>query len=454
MIAAWTWLPIDTQIVAVAAVSAVACALLGTFLVLRRMSMMGDAISHAVLPGLAAAFVLTGSRGSAAMLMGAAVVGVLTAVFVEWIRRVGEVDEGASMGVVFTVLFAVGLILLQRYAYNVDLDPDCVLYGAIETTPLYIARVGGVDVPRALLTVGTALLLNTLFVTACFKELRISTFDPALATTQGVSARAMHYALMTLVAVTTVASFESVGSVLVIAMLIVPPCAAHLLTDRLAPMLLLSAAIAAASALLGHLCVVAGPTWVGLDNLSLSTAGMMSVAAGAIFALAMLLGPRHGLISRGIAHARLTLRIVCEDVLGLLYRVEEAAAPASHVPGLGRDELRRRLVSTGSLTARLALRLLTREGKVWRRGGAYGLTEAGRRAATALVQSHRLWETFLGAHLDIPADHTHPSAERLEHVTDGALRERLADSLGRPEVDPQGKAIPSAGAPPRPSASP
>lgn len=443
MIAAFTWLPIDTQIVAVAAVSAVACALPGTFLVLRRMSMMGDAISHAVLPGLAAAFLLTGSRSSAVMLIGAGVVGVLTAVFVEWIRRAGQVDEGASMGVVFTVLFAGGLILLQRYAHNVDLDPDCVLYGAIETTPLDLVSVGGIETPRALLTVGAVLALNVVFVVACFKELRISTFDPALAATQGVSARLMHYALMTLVAVTTVASFESVGSVLVIAMLIVPPAAAHLLTDRLGPMLLISAALAAASAVAGHLAAIAGPPLLGLGDVSANTAGMMSVAAGAFFVVAMLAGPRHGLVSRAAAGARLSLRIAREDVLGLLYRAEEAAPDVAH-NGLHRDELLRRLVATGPVAARLALARLARQRKLWRRGSAYGLAESGRQAATDLVKSHRLWETYLEANLAIPPDHTHPSAERLEHVTDDALRERLAASLGRPARDPQGKLIPPA----------
>ncbi len=287
---------LDGWIIVAGVLCAAACALVGSFLVLRRMSMMGDAISHAVLPGLAVAFLMTGSRASLPMFIGAAVAGVLTAMFTEWIRGAGKVDEGASMGVVFTALFALGLLLVVQAADHVDLDPGCVLYGAIELTPLDTVRVGAYDIPRVVLTLGTVLALNLTCVLLLYKELKISSFDPALATTLGINARLMHYLLMTLVALTAVAAFESVGNILVVAMLIVPAATAHLLTDRLSIMIGLAMLLGAISAVLGHVGAIALPAAFGYE--STNTAGMMALMSGLLFALAIVFGPRHGVLSR------------------------------------------------------------------------------------------------------------------------------------------------------------
>jgi len=292
---ALTW-ELDGWIIIAGILCAAACALVGSFLVLRRMSMMGDAISHAVLPGLAVAFLVSGSRASFAMFLGAAIVGVLTALFTEWVRGAGKVDEGASMGVVFTTLFALGLLLVVQAADRVDLDPGCVLYGAIELTPLDVARLGGFDVPRVVIILGGVFLLNLVCVLLFYKELKISSFDPNLATTLGINSRVMHYLLMTLVAITAVGAFESVGNILVVAMLIVPPAAAYMLTDRLSVMLLLAIVFGAGAAVLGHLAAIAVPAAFGQE--STSTAGMMALVSGVLLGLACLLGPRHGLLGR------------------------------------------------------------------------------------------------------------------------------------------------------------
>lgn len=295
------WLPFDTWIVVVGALCAVACALPGCFLVLRKMSMMGDAISHAVLPGLAIGFLLTGSRASLTMFAGAAIVGVLTAVFTQWVSQFGRVDRGAAMGIVFTTLFALGLLLIVRAADHVDLDPGCVLYGAIELTPLDVVAtftVGDVlvEVPRAAVVLTVVLLGNVLLIGLLYKEFNLSSFDPELATTLGINATAMHYLLMAMVAVTTVASFEAVGSIIVIAMLIVPAATAYLLTDRLGAMLALSAVLAVAAAGLGHLGALVVPGWFGFE--STTTSGMMACAAGFLFVLVWVFSPTHGVLSR------------------------------------------------------------------------------------------------------------------------------------------------------------
>jgi len=288
------WYPLDTWIVAIGALCAIACALPGSFLMLRQMSMMGDAISHAVLPGLALAFIITGARASLEMFIGAAVIGVLTAVFTQWISSWGRVDRGAAMGIVFTTLFAVGLILITRGAHHVDLDPSCVLFGSIELTPLDVVfdwTVGGVllEVPRAFVVVGLVACLNGILVCVFFRQFQITSFDPALASSLGISPGFYHYLLMVMVAVTTVAAFEAVGSILVIALLIVPPATGYLLSARLGPMLVISAVVGVVVAVVGHLVAIGLPHFLPVPESS--TSGMMAVTSGFLLLLAALLSP-------------------------------------------------------------------------------------------------------------------------------------------------------------------
>ncbi len=433
------WTINDTWIVLIGVLCAIACALVGNFMVLRRMSMMGDAISHAVLPGIAIAFLVTASRDLLPIAIGAVVVGVLTAVLTQLIHQLGRVDTGAAMGVVFTTLFAIGLVLIVRGADAVDLDPGCVLYGGLEITPLDVVNVLGAEVPRAMLVVGAVALVNALFVIVFYKEMKISSFDPALATTLGFNATALHYVLMVLVAITTVAAFEVVGSILVVAMLIVPGATAHLLTDRLAPMIWVSLVVAAASAGLGHIAAIITPSWIGFEGLSTNIAGMMAVAGGGVFFVALLLAPRHGVLSKLRHRWALGLRIVREDVLGFLYRLEELGL--AHTHGVDAGVLSDALgISRWPVCG--ALMMLDRSGLVNRGGARLELTNDGRTAAASLVRSHRLWETYLARNLDLPIDHVHMPAERLEHVTDPDLQRRLAEEMHQPSVDPHGKKVP------------
>lgn len=430
----WSWV-LDGWIVAVAMLCAIACALLGNFLVLRRMSMLGDAITHAVLPGLAVAFFISHSRSSLPMFLGAVIVGVLTAFFTEWIRRVGNVDEGASMGVVFTSLFAVGLIMIVQAADHVDLDASCVLYGAIELTPLDLVTVMGTEVPRAFIVLLVVMLLNLCFVTFFYKELKLTSFDPALATTTGFHASLMHYALMVLVAITAVASFESVGSVLVVAMLIVPAATAYLLTDRLVVMILISTLVAAASAILGHLGALLVPSWFGYQ--STTTAGMMAVAAGAILFIAILLAPRHGILIKLARQQLLSLRILADDVVALLYRVGEEQDRASSDAQTLKD-----LLLCGSFSLSIVLRWLSWQGDIVRTHEEITLTDQGSNHAQNLVRSHRLWEQYLQDQAGVDPSRVHPQAEKMEHFTNKQLRQRLDRATDKPQVDPHGRPIP------------
>jgi manganese/zinc/iron transport system permease protein len=429
----WIW-TLDGPVLLVAVCAAIACALPGTFLVLRRMSMMGDAISHAVLPGLVIAFVVTGTRGSWPMFVGAAVVGVLTAWLTEVVRKGGNVDEGASMGVVFTSLFAVGLVLVNLYGHRADLDPGCVLYGMLETVGNSVAfDAFGIGIPWAAVKLGIVAIVNLLLVVALFKEFRISSFDPALATTVGINATFMHFLLMTMTAVTTVAAFEAVGSILVVAMLIVPAATAHLLTDRLWLLVVLGMIIAVASAVVGHLSAIVIPAWIGLEK-SLTVAPMVAVAGGAMLFTAVFFSPGHGVVSKWWHRAMLSIRIAKEDVLATLSREDDRTLPVEAVRGFSSG--------SSSMALSIALRLLRRAGQIETRGnGQVVLTETGHAEARRVLRSHRIWETYLAEKMNVAPDHTHGKAHRLEHVSPD-LADKAADELGQPVIDPDGKQIP------------
>ena len=247
--------------------------LLGCYLVLRKMSMVGDAISHAVLPGIAVAFLLSGSRSSVPMLIGAAAFGMLCTWMIEVFTKKARVQEDASIGISFTWLFAIGVILITFFADQVDLDQECVLYGEIA----FIGFETWLSVPVAVWTLGGLFLAIIAFLYFGYKGLYITTFDPEYAATLGISVATWHYLLMGAVSVTTVFTFESVGAILVVAFLIVPAATAYLLTRKLLHMLLLSAGIGIIAAITGYYLAV----WI---NASIS--GSMVVVLGVLFALA------------------------------------------------------------------------------------------------------------------------------------------------------------------------
>jgi manganese/zinc/iron transport system permease protein len=295
------WYSLDSWIVVIGILCAIACALPGCFLVLRRMSMMGDAISHAVLPGLAIAYILTESRSNIFMFVGAAAMGLLTALLTQAIARAGKVENGAAMGIVFTSLFALGLILISGGAARVDLDPNCVLFGAIELTPLDVIfdlQIAGLwlEIPRAFLVLSAVLFFNGLLIFLFYKELKIGTFDPAMARTLGKRPELMHALVMVMVAITAVAAFELVGSILVIALLIVPAATAQLITRRLGPLLFVSAVVGSVGVVAGHLGAITLPLLVGFEDTS--TSGMIAVALGVIFFTTALWSARAKIFSR------------------------------------------------------------------------------------------------------------------------------------------------------------
>lgn len=283
----------DIYIIATAALVSVSCALLGCYLILRRMAMVGDAISHAVLPGIVIAFLISGSRDSVTMLAGAGLIGITTTFLIEFLHKKARLQTDASIGVTFTWLFAVGVVLISLFAGKVDLDQDCVLYGEIAYVPLdlWITDTGIIMGPRALYIVGTILVLILIFVAAGYKELFLTTFDPAYASAIGVSTTLWHYLLMGGVSATTVASFEQVGAILVVALLIAPAATAYLLTDNFKSMLAIASLTGVLSSVTGYFLAV----WI--DS---SIAGAIAVMTGVFFSAALLFSPTHGVLFRRV----------------------------------------------------------------------------------------------------------------------------------------------------------
>ena len=473
------WYSLDTWIVLTAALAATSSALPGAWLLLRRQSLLGDALSHSVLPGIVLAYLamhwleeqgwLSSDSGfrHLVLFLGAAVSGVLSAVMTELIQRWGRLDRSAAMGVVFTTMFALGLLLIRMFADKTHVDPGCVLYGSLETSAM-IPLSPTLPIPRAVVMNGIMLVINGILVILFFKELRLSTFDPGLAVAMGLRADWVQLVLMSVTAATLVTAFESVGAILVIAMLIVPSATARLLTDRLSTMLILSLILAAAAALLGHVGALTLPSIVfsrlGYPNVyDASTAGMMAVAAGGLFVLAIFASPRHGVLRRFVDQIRLQLRIASEDILGKLFRRDERTAierpmPASSSsvtwgldvlsdsvpidPVMDQEPLLTPHVPVGTWIEWLARWNLRRRGLITASSSVNHLTDKGRELAQSLVRSHRLWEAYMARHFELPGDHLHATAEQVEHFLSPQLQTDLATELDQPSIDPHGKTIP------------
>ncbi|MEM1446676.1 MAG: metal ABC transporter permease [Planctomycetota bacterium] len=416
-----------------AVLAVVTCGLLGNFLLLRRQSLMGDAISHSVLPGLVVAFLVTSSRNPMLMFAGAAVAGVLTVVLIELVKKLGRVEPGAAMGVVFSVMFALGVLLIERAAArHVDLDADCVLYGQLETlawfeAPMTIAGLWSwatiEAIPRQVWMLLVMCTLAFAFVAMLFKELRIAAFDPGLATSQGIHAGAMHYVLMVFVAAATVASFEAVGSILVIAMLIAPAATARLLTDRLWTQVVASVLIAVSAAVMGYFGATAVPAL--FDAPSVNAAGSITVVAGMVVGAAAIASPSHGLLIRAWRRNRLGRTAAIDDLLTTLLRFDESGQHAGSF-----DDL----LAVGLQQPSRVAQWATRRGLIQSAAEPVTLTDDGRRRALVVLRNHRLWESYLVQDAGLAEDHVHEPAHRFEHLS--------VEPPGDADIDPHGRPIP------------
>jgi len=437
-----SFISLDLPPLLTAVFSTASCAILGNFLTLRRQSLMGDAISHAVLPGIVVAFLITGSRDSLYMFVGAVVFALIMVFFVQLIGKLGRVEQSASMGVVFSILFAFGIFLMEQAAARaVDLDADCVLHGQLETIfwfPSQYYKAGFLElmaqVPTQVYTTFGVLAFVSFFVILLFKELTISTFDSHLAYSLGLKPKLLDFLLMSFVALAVVASFQSVGSILVIAMLICPGVTAGYFTDNLKIRILLSVLFSTLAVIIGYFFASYGVAALGLSG-SLNAAGMIVVVSAVLFILSFLFSPVYGIFFLKKRRKQFRVKMLKEDILGFLYRLFESGKER-----ITRDEL---VTAFPEITKHNdLLSRLTKDSKLKLLDGFYSLTESGLEKARSLIRTHRLWESYLVTEAGLSADHVHDTAMMLEHIEDKQIKDELEESVGKEKIDPQGKVIP------------
>ncbi|MDD5466218.1 MAG: metal ABC transporter permease [Anaerolineales bacterium] len=365
--------PAQVEIQLIAAITAAACALPGVFLILRRMAMMSDAISHTVLLGIVVGFFITKDLTSPYLVLGAALTGVLTVSLVELVHRTRLVREDAAVGLVFPALFSIAVLLISRYAGDVHLDTDAVLLGELAFAPFNRFAPFGSDIgPIALYLMGGILLINLFFISLFYKELKLATFDAGLAASLGFAPWLVHYGLMALVSITAVGAFDTVGSVLVVALMVAPPMSAYLLTDRLSRMIALSTAIGVVNAILGY--------WLA-HLLDASIAGSMASMAGITFGVIYLLAPERGLVALARRRARQRWEFAMTMLAIHLFNHEG-------LPEASQENREEHLSQEVRWAPDFAARVVSRtveQGWVQRQEGSLNLTELGRQRAKQAI---------------------------------------------------------------------
>ena len=280
---------VQLEIQLIASLVAIACAIPGVFLVLRKMALISDAISHAILPGIVIGFFITHDLSSPILILFAAFTGVLTVFLVSFIQKTGLVKEDTAIGLVFPALFSIGVLLIAQNANDVHLDVDAVLLGELAFAPFDRLYFFDTDIgPKALWVIGSILLITVTLLITFFKELKISTFDAGLASALGFSPVVLHYGLMTISSITTVGAFDAVGAILVVALTIAPAATAYLLTKNLKKMIWIAVVLGVFSAITGY--------WIA-HWLDASIAGAIATVLGLVFLLVYLLAPETGMIS-------------------------------------------------------------------------------------------------------------------------------------------------------------
>lgn len=392
----------------------VMCGVLGSFIVLRNMSLVGDALAHAILPGVVFAFVLVG-YSALGFFTGAVIAGLLTAVGITWIQHNVGTKNDAAIGIVFTAMFSIGVMGISWISRNegVHLDLKDFLFG----------NVLGVANSDLYLTAGVTVYV-VLSVMIFYRYLFVSTFQPVIAETMGIPVGLIHYFLMLLLSFAVVASLQTVGVILVVAMLITPASTALLLSNRLPVVIGLSAVIGLFAAVLGLLLAIIFDTTPG---------PAIAVTATLFYLVAVFFAPEKGLVFRFFRNRKLKHRIKLEDGLKEAYRLQQLGE-------LTVDSLAGKLGTTPTSLQKI-VQLLRTKGLLEK--GDLKLTSIGVGEAEKLVRAHRLWETYLVTKIGLNNEQIHEEAERYEHLLPEALLDAVDQELGFPSTDPHGSPIPA-----------
>lgn len=393
----------------------ITCGILGCFIVLRNMALIGDALSHAILPGVVVAFMIGLGGNTIGRFAGAVIAGLLTAIIITWIQRNVKTKNDAAIGIVFTAMFSLGVIGISYISRQpgVHLDLKDFLFG----------QVLGVTNDDIWLTTGVTAYV-VLSVVVFYRYLFITTFQPVIAQTMGISVSTMHYFLMLLLSFAVVAALSTVGVILVVAMLVTPASTALLLTNRLHYALVIAA-------LFGLLSAAAGLFFAILFETTPGPA--MAVTATVLYLLAAFFSPKKGLVFRFFQKRKLQSRIRLEDVLKLAYRQQQ-------VGQLTMDGLLKRL---GFSKSALEVQLQILRSKNLLEKNSLTLTEEGREEGRRLVRAHRLWESYLASEMGLTAEQIHDDADKYEHLLTDEILDEVDKTLGYPTTDPHGGVCPS-----------
>ncbi|MCB0688275.1 MAG: metal ABC transporter permease [Saprospiraceae bacterium] len=392
------------------------CGILGCFIVLRNMALIGDALSHAILPGIVVAFMIFG-YSTLGFFSGSVIAGLLAAIFITWIQQRVQTKNDAAIGIVFTAMFSLGVIGISWISkeQGVHLDLKDFLFG----------NVLGVSDEDLYLTLGITVYV-ILSVILFYRYLFITTFQPVIAQTMGISTQVVHYFVMLLLSFAVVASLRTVGVILVVAMLITPASTALLLSNRLKRVITLAALIGMFTAIAGLLVAILFDTTPG---------PAMAVVATAVYLLAAFASPSKGLLFKYFRTQKLRRRIRMEDILKQAYRQHEQG-------NVTYEQLHSKL-SIERQDLRKYLRILAKKGYLKVSEQGLTLHEAGLNEATRLIRAHRLWETYLVDQIGLNEEQIHEEAEKYEHLLTTEILDEVDKELGYPKTDPHGSPIPA-----------
>jgi ABC-type Mn2+/Zn2+ transport system permease subunit/Mn-dependent DtxR family transcriptional regulator len=391
------------------------CGVLGCFIVLRNMSLIGDALSHAILPGVVFGFMIAG-YSVLGFFVGSVIAGLLAAFAITWIQQNVKTKNDAAIGIVFTAMFSVGVMAISHLSRTegVHLDLKDFLFG----------NVLGVSNDDLYLTAGIGVYVLVSIV-VFYRYLFATTFQPVIAETMGISVKTVHYFLMLLLSFVVVASLRTVGVILVVAMLITPAATALLLTNRLQRVLVYAGFIGFFSAASGLILAIIWDTTPG---------PAMTVVATIIYVLAMLFSPEKGLVFKYFRNRKMKEKILIEDILKQTLRLSER--------GVVTVEKLSDKLGFSTVAIRGKLPNLKRKGLIIIHNKTLQLTEEGKNQATRLVRAHRLWETYLVEKMGLTAEQIHEDAEKYEHILTDEILDEMEEKLGFPALDPHGSPIP------------
>lgn len=399
--------------------TSLACAVLGVFLVLRRLSMVSDAISHSVLLGIVIGYFITKDISSIFLIVGATVFGIITTFCIELLIKSKRVTEDASVGIIFPLFFSIAVILITKYARNVHLDTEIVLIGEIILAPLHRIDFLGLSLPKALVQMSIVLLINLVFISAFFTKLKISSFDPVYSAVSGIAGTLLYYAFMALVSFTAVSAFESVGAILAIAFFISPAASAYLISKDLKMTLLLSAVYAVFNSCIGYFLAL---------SFNVSMSGMCAAVSGLTFMITIILYPG-GILTRMIRKLKNKNRFSMEL---LILHIDNHTGKQEALGELGYSSIRQH-VGWSDAKLKYFLDSLIKKGYVYRakEKGVYSLTEAGKKLSTDIkIQYGLKVEENNMAKIDTSRDDYTLAIYELIEKGEAVTNKKLADVLG------------------------